>query len=440
MHTKQEKMEAFGRLLDVQENLRKKCPWDSKQTNESLRSNTIEEVYELSSALMKADADNIREELGDILEHVIFYAIMGDEKGQFDIADVCNKEADKLIFRHPNIYGNMDGVKTEEQMLQTWEQVKQKEREGKKKEEGVLSGVPEALPTLIKAYRIQDKARNVGFDWQKREDVWQKVHEELNELEAELAKDNKENSTKELGDFLFSVINAARLYHINPDNALEQTNQKFTKRFNYIEQKAKEMGKALKNMALDEMDKFWNEAKKIAPIMLLGIICLTGCKQKATPVAQVQQAEPKTVNDSTIYGTIGEATAMHTLQLITSKNDSLQFMINDDDQLVASDVQGGLLVGDRVAVVATTVDGERVAQKVINLTTLVGHWTSIDKNFKIEEDGQVVSSINPEKHPWTSWHILNGHLLLNADTFDIVQLGADSLALENKDGIFVYKR
>lgn len=260
MHTREEKLQAFGRLIDVQDTLREKCPWDKKQTNESLRPNTIEEVYELSSALMKNDAENIREELGDVLEHVIFYAIMGDEKGQFDIADVCNKEADKLIFRHPYIYGEQTGVKTEEQVLRTWEQIKQKER-ADKPDEGVLSGVPDALPSLIKAYRVQDKARNVGFDWQKREDVWQKVDEELGELKAELAKENKERSTAELGDFLFSVINAARLYHLNPDNALEQTNEKFIRRFNYIEEKAKELGKNIKDMTLGEMDEFWNEAK-----------------------------------------------------------------------------------------------------------------------------------------------------------------------------------
>ena len=260
MHTKQEKLEAFERLIDVLDNLRHKCPWDKKQTNESLRPNTIEEVYELSSALMKGDSDNIREELGDVLEHVIFYSILGDERGDFDIADVCNQEADKLIFRHPHIYGNQSGVKTEEQVLQTWEQIKQKEREGKA-EEGVLSGVPEALPSLIKAYRIQDKARNVGFDWQKREDVWDKVYEELGELKEELSKEEKRRSTYELGDFLFSVINAARLYHLNPDNALEHTNEKFTSRFNYIELKAKELGKDIKDMTLAEMDKYWNEAK-----------------------------------------------------------------------------------------------------------------------------------------------------------------------------------
>ena len=260
MHTKQEKLEAFERLIDVLDNLRHKCPWDKKQTNESLRPNTIEEVYELSSALMKGDSDNIREELGDVLEHVIFYSILGDERGDFDIADVCNQEADKLIFRHPHIYGNQRGVKTEEQVLQTWEQIKQKEREGKA-EEGVLSGVPEALPSLIKAYRIQDKARNVGFDWQKREDVWDKVYEELGELKEELSKEDKRRSTYELGDFLFSVINAARLYHLNPDNALEHPNEQFTRRFNYIELKAKELGKDIKDMTLAEMDKYWNEAK-----------------------------------------------------------------------------------------------------------------------------------------------------------------------------------
>ncbi len=260
MHSREEKLEAFGRLLDVLDTLRVKCPWDKKQTNESLRPNTIEETYELCDALMAEDNDNICEETGDVLMHMMFYALIGSEKGKFDIADVCNREADKLIFRHPHIYGNVkaDDVET---VLQNWEQLKLEERKGKKKR--VLSGVPESLPTLIKAYRIQDKARNVGFDWQKREDVWKKVHEELAELEAELAKEDKEKSTDELGDFLFSVINAARLYHLNPDNALERTNKKFINRFNYIEEHSIDAGKDLTEMSLEEMDALWNEAKKL---------------------------------------------------------------------------------------------------------------------------------------------------------------------------------
>jgi XTP/dITP diphosphohydrolase len=280
MHTREEKLQAFGRLLDVLDQLREKCPWDCKQTNESLRPNTIEETFELCDALMKNDTKNICKELGDVIMHVMFYARIGSETNDFDIADVCNQEADKLIFRHPHIYHpsqvgapdpkplpygeqeehrQFSDAKTSEQVLKNWEQIKLKEKDGNKT---VLSGVPDSLPSLIKAYRIQDKARNVGFDWQKREDVWQKVHEELHELEAELAKGDKERSTRELGDFLFSVINAARLYKLNPDNALEHTNQKFIRRFNYIEQHSIKEGKTLADMSLEEMDKLWNEAKE----------------------------------------------------------------------------------------------------------------------------------------------------------------------------------
>ncbi|WP_028896123.1 nucleoside triphosphate pyrophosphohydrolase [Prevotella sp. HUN102] len=294
MHTKEEKLEAFGRLLDVQERLRVECPWDRKQTFESLRPNTIEETFELADALMKNDKKNICKELGDVMEHVIFYALLGSETNDFDIVDVCNAQSDKLMFRHDFIdwtgwkiaddrmavnakgqvvykdeldnqqttdgESNSNIPSTATQVESTWEQRKQKEREGNKT---VLSGVPDSLPSLIKAYRIQDKARNVGFDWEKKEDVWQKVAEELEELKIELAKEDKANSTKELGDFLFSVINASRLYKLNPDNALEHTNQKFISRFTYIELKSKEMGKELKDMTLGEMDKLWNEAKEL---------------------------------------------------------------------------------------------------------------------------------------------------------------------------------
>ena len=257
MHTREEKLEAFGRLLDVMDTLREKCPWDAKQTNESLRPNTIEECFELCDALINNDDKNICKELGDVLLHVVFYAKIGSEKDTFDIADVCNKLCDKLIFRHPHVYG--DAVaKTAGDVVNAWEQIKQKEKDGNKT---VLSGVPEALPSLIKAYRIQDKARAVGFDWEKREDVWKKVHEEVDELHVELEKEDKENSTNEFGDFLFSLINAARLYHINPDNALERTNRKFIHRFNYVEAHAKAQGKELKDMTLGEMDALWNEAK-----------------------------------------------------------------------------------------------------------------------------------------------------------------------------------
>lgn len=263
MHTREEKLEAFGRLLDVLDRLRVECPWDRKQTNESLRPNTIEETFELCDALMKDDTQNICKELGDVIMHTMFYSKIGEEKGQFDIADVCNHEADKLIFRHPHVYGNVDissdGKENEvKHVLQNWEQIKLKEKDGNK---SVLSGVPEALPSLIKAYRIQDKARNVGFDWEDKQDVWTKVREELDELEAELKKEDKDRSTRELGDFLFSVINAARLYKLNPDNALEHTNQKFIRRFNYIEEHSIKAGRPLTEMTLDEMDALWNEAK-----------------------------------------------------------------------------------------------------------------------------------------------------------------------------------
>ena len=258
MHTKEEKMAAFGRVLDVLDELREKCPWDRKQTNESLRMNTIEETYELCDALIKDDVQDICRELGDVLLHVCFYAKIGDEKGQFDIADVCHKLCDKLIFRHPHVYG--DAVaETAGDVLKSWELIKQQEKDGNKT---VLSGVPTALPSLIKAERIQEKARNVGFDWEQREDVWDKVQEELGELRAEIEKGDRQKSEEEFGDYLFSLINMARLYHINPDNALEHTNQKFIRRFNYVEAKAKEQGRNLRDMTLGEMDTLWNEAKR----------------------------------------------------------------------------------------------------------------------------------------------------------------------------------
>lgn len=291
MHSKEEKLAAFGRLLDVQDRLRIQCPWDRKQTFESLRPNTIEETFELCDALMKRDYKNIKKELGDVLEHVMFYSIIGREDEEFDICDVCNQEADKLMFRHPFINWREEGnwtvanpdmcineagqvvyketqqeepddasrPSTASAVEKTWEQIKQQEKDGN---ERVLSGVPDALPSLIKAYRIQDKACNVGFDWKEKEDVWDKVYEELEELKAELAKGDKENSTRELGDFLFSVINAARLYKLNPDNALEMTNQKFIRRFNYVEDHSMKQGKSLKDMTLEEMDKLWDEAKR----------------------------------------------------------------------------------------------------------------------------------------------------------------------------------
>ena len=258
MHTREEKLEAFGRLLDVLDTLREKCPWDRKQTNESLRPNTIEETYELCDALINNDTLNICKELGDVLLHVCFYAKIGSEQEQFDIADVCNKLCDKLIYRHPHVYGDSVAENAGD-VVKSWEQLKLKEKDGNKT---LLSGVPASLPSLIKAYRIQDKARNVGFDWEEREDVWHKVKEEIEEYQAEIDKMDQEKATDEFGDLMFSLINAARLYHINPDNALERTNQKFIRRFNYVEQQTLKQGRSLKDMTLEEMDSLWNEAKK----------------------------------------------------------------------------------------------------------------------------------------------------------------------------------
>lgn len=258
MHTREEKMEAFGRFLDILDELRVKCPWDRKQTNESLRPNTIEETYELCDAIVKNDKQEICKELGDVLLHVAFYAKIGSETGDFDIKDVCDKLCDKLIFRHPHVFGDVE-AETAGQVSQNWEQLKQKEKGGNKT---VLSGVPAALPTLIKAYRIQDKARNVGFDWDEKEQVWDKVREEFAELQTEINQLDKDKAEAEFGDLFFSIINAARLYGINPDNALERTNQKFIRRFNYVEEQSLNAGKSLKEMTLEEMDTFWNEAKR----------------------------------------------------------------------------------------------------------------------------------------------------------------------------------
>ena len=258
-HTREEQLKAFDRLLTVMDELREKCPWDRKQTFESLRQNTIEETYELASALIKDDMNEIAKELGDVLLHVVFYAKIGSEKGAFDIADVCNKIADKLIFRHPHVYGEQAAENADE-VSKLWEQVKLKEKDGNKT---VLAGIPEALPSLVKAYRIQDKAANVGFDWEKPQDVWAKVKEEIAEFEAEVENMDEEKATDEMGDLFFALVNAARLYKIRPDNALEKTNAKFIKRFNYIEQQAKEKGQSLKDMTLDEMEALWQEAKNL---------------------------------------------------------------------------------------------------------------------------------------------------------------------------------
>ena len=259
MHSRQEKLDAFGRLLDVLDTLREKCPWDRKQTNESLRPNTIEEVYELCDALMADDVRNIKKELGDVLLHMAFYSKIADEKGQFDIADVCDSLADKLIFRHPHIYGEVK-ADTADAVADNWEQIKLKEKDGNKT---VLSGVPSALPALVKAYRIQEKAAHVGFDWDSPDQVWDKVKEEISEVEAEIKAGNIDGTEKEFGDLFFSVVNAARLYGVVPENALEQTNRKFIRRFNYLEAKAKEAGRSLKDMTLGEMDEIWNEAKRM---------------------------------------------------------------------------------------------------------------------------------------------------------------------------------
>lgn len=250
-------MAAFGRLLSVLDRLRVECPWDRKQTNESLRPNTIEETYELCDALIRGDRQDICKELGDVLLHVVFYAKIGSETGDFDIADVCDRLCDKLIYRHPHVFGDTQ-AQTAADVVNNWEQLKQHEKGGNKT---VLSGVPVALPSLIKAYRIQDKARAVGFDWEEREQVWDKVKEEIAEFRAEVAHMDRERAEEEFGDVMFSLVNAARLYHLNPDNALEHTNRKFIARFGYVEQKAKEQGRELKDMTLAEMDRLWNEAK-----------------------------------------------------------------------------------------------------------------------------------------------------------------------------------
>ncbi|NLI35873.1 MAG: nucleoside triphosphate pyrophosphohydrolase [Bacteroidales bacterium] len=258
MHTKEEKMEAFGRFLDIMDELRVKCPWDRKQTNDSLRPNTIEETYELCDALIRGDKKDICKELGDVLLHVGFYAKIGSETGDFDMKDVCDRLCEKLIYRHPHIYGNAQ-AKDANEVIQNWEQLKLKEKDGNT---SVLSGVPAALPSVIKAYRMQDKARNVGFDWEEKEQVWDKVKEEFEELQVEISQMDKDKAEGEFGDLFFSLINAARLYGINPDNALERTNQKFLRRFNYLEEHTIKQGRNLKDMTLAEMDDIWDEAKK----------------------------------------------------------------------------------------------------------------------------------------------------------------------------------
>lgn len=258
MHSRNEKIEAFGRFLDVLDELREKCPWDRKQTNQSLRPNTIEECFELCDALIADDTQNICKELGDVLLHVAFYSKIASEKGQFDMKDVCDRLCDKLIYRHPHVFGDTV-AETAGEVCKNWEQLKMKEKDGNK---SLLSGVPSSMPSLIKAYRMQEKAANVGFDWDKKEDVWEKVREEIAEVETEMQRGDKAAMEKEFGDLLFSLVNAARLYGINPDNALEMTNAKFRRRFGYVEEHSIGQGRNLKDMTLQEMDALWNDAKK----------------------------------------------------------------------------------------------------------------------------------------------------------------------------------
>ncbi|WP_430909096.1 nucleoside triphosphate pyrophosphohydrolase [Maribacter sp. 2-571] len=255
MNTRAAQLKAFDRLLTIMDELREKCPWDKKQTMESLRHLTIEETYELADAILDNDLDEVRKELGDVLLHIVFYAKIGSETDHFDIADVCNGISEKLIHRHPHIYGDLS-VDSAEEVQQNWEQIKLKE--GKK---SVLEGVPNGLPAVVKANRIQDKVAGIGFDWEKPEQVWEKVQEELGELQEEVSNGSPDRVASEFGDVLFSMINYARFLGVNPENALERTNKKFIKRFKYLEGKAKDMDKELKDMTLDEMNVFWNEAK-----------------------------------------------------------------------------------------------------------------------------------------------------------------------------------
>ncbi len=258
-HTRQEKIEALGRVIDTLDVLRVKCPWDAKQTNESLRANTIEEVYELADALLADKPDEIRKELGDVLLHVLFYAKIGEEDGRFDIADVADALNNKLIFRHPHVFGDVT-AEDARTVSENWEQIKLKEKGGNKT---VLAGVPKALPALIKAARVQEKAANVGFDWEEAHQVWEKVDEEIAEVRQAVAAGDKAEIEAEFGDLLFAVINAARKYDVNPENALDRTNAKFIRRFNYVEEQAKASGRNLRDMTLGEMDKLWDQAKAL---------------------------------------------------------------------------------------------------------------------------------------------------------------------------------
>lgn len=258
-HNKQEAADAFLRLLDIMDELREKCPWDREQTLDSIRTNTIEETYELSDAIIHNDLHEVRKELGDLLLHVVFYSKIGSEDGSFNVTDVINGICEKLIYRHPHVYGQTK-VNDSNQVLQNWEQLKIKEKDGNKT---VLSGVPKTLPALIKACRIQEKVSAVGFDWDVREQVWDKVREELGELQVEIEKGDNDKMEQEFGDYIFSLVNAARLFGINPETALERTNQKFINRFNYLESKTIRQGRSLKDMNLEQMDEIWDEAKRL---------------------------------------------------------------------------------------------------------------------------------------------------------------------------------
>lgn len=258
MHNREEVLASFNRFLDVLDELREKCPWDRKQTNQSLRPNTIEECFELCDAIVADDTQNICKELGDVLLHVAFYAKIASEKQQFDMKDVCDRLCEKLIYRHPHVFGEVV-AETAGEVCKNWEQLKMTEKGGNKT---ILSGIPNSMPSLIKAYRMQEKAANVGFDWEKKEDVWDKVREEIAEIEVEMAKGDKDNCEKEFGDLIFSLVNVARLYGINPDNALEMTNAKFRRRFGYVEENSLGQGRNLRDMTLEEMDALWNKAKE----------------------------------------------------------------------------------------------------------------------------------------------------------------------------------
>ena len=257
MHTREEKLQAFGRILDILDELREKCPWDRKQTNESLRPQTLEEVYELSDAILKGEERELSKELGDVLLHVIFYAKIGEEKQHFDIVDVINFLSDKLIYRHPHVFSDAQ-VGDAESVIKQWEMLKTTEKDGNKR---VLSGVPDGLPPLLKAYRMQDKARGVGFDWEKKEDVWEKVSEEIREVNAEIERHDHEALEGEFGDLFFALINACRLYGVDPEAALERTNKKFLRRFTSTDEQAALEGKMLHDLSLEQMERLWQAAK-----------------------------------------------------------------------------------------------------------------------------------------------------------------------------------